>query len=73
MLQAGISPFLFRVIIELSQLNDHRIKLAQLLKMPELVNNTDITALYDLTEILIEDACFTVSFDSTEKEYYIRI
>lgn len=61
-----ISPSLFQVIIKLSQLNDHKIKLAQILRMPELRNDTDISALYYLTEILIKDACFIVSFDCTE-------
>lgn len=61
-------PFLFQVMENLSQLNDHKIKLAQLLNTPKLMNNTDISALYDLTETLLEDSCFTVSIDCTGNE-----
>lgn len=52
---------LFNMMESLPQLHDHKKKLAQLLEIPQLMNNTDIRALYDLTEILMEDACFMVS------------
>lgn len=60
-LDQSSSKALFYVMESLSHLNDHKGRLVQLLETPELTNNTDIRALHDLTEVLMEDACFTVS------------
>lgn len=70
--QANVTPFLLEVLKNLSQVNDHKLKLAQLLQMPELRNSTDIRALYDLINILMEDACFAVSGDCIKLMFYHR-
>ena len=63
------SPSLFRLIKNLSHLNDHGLKLDQLLIMPELMNNTDIRALYHLSVTLMEDTCLAVSDARIDNEY----
>ena len=52
----------FKLIVSLSELNEHKTKLAQLLEIPGLENDTEITALYELMGLLVDEACSTVSF-----------